>query len=257
MQWRKLLVSIEKMGFKYSVVDYLKTLFMYSMIIIGLSYFHQLEFCYITLLMLTIVLLLPFIIYSQFKFTYEFQRFNDYCLYLKQMTIQYKTHKKIKVALRMTAQAFEKNPSKMYRCILKTVEKIDHGESFEDAFLCIEEEYHNRYIQKLHGYMLLGEQIGGDHVYQALDHVNFEDWQSDVIAFQKQKTQVRKTNIYFTLLSIGISMFCLFFFPQDLMQPLFVNTSFQLLTFIYFEILLMAYALVTCGLTGSWIDEKR
>ena len=105
--------------------------------------------------------------------------------------------------------------------------------------------------------MILGEQIGGDNVYQALNNVDFEDWQSDVIRFQKQKNNVKKTNIYFTLLSVGISLFCLYMFPMDLMRNLFSLTQFQLMTFLYFEMLIIAYTLVTCGLNGKWINRKE
>lgn len=192
--------SIEKLGYHYSVVDYFKSLMIYSLLLLGVSLAHKLNWQYALLLILTVILLLPFIIYAQFSYTYEFQRFNDYCLYLKQMIIQYKTHKKIKSALQQTAEAFKTNSSKMYECILKAIEEIEDGESFEKALYNIEKYYCNSYILKMHSYMILGEQIGGDNVYQALNNVDFEEWQSDVVNFQKQKNSVKKTNIYFTYL---------------------------------------------------------
>ncbi len=249
--------SIEKLGYHYSVLDYLKSLGIYSLLLSAVSLAHKLEWQFAVLLIVTVVLLLPFIIYAQFSYTYEFQRFNDYCLYLKQMTIQYKTHKKIKSALLQTAQAFKENTSRMYSCILKAIQDIEDGEDFETALMHIERHYCNSYILKLHSYMVLGEQIGGDNVYQALNNVDFEDWQSDVVRFQKQKNNVKKTNIYFTLLSVSISLFCLYMFPQDLMKNLFSLTQFQLITFLYFEMLIIAYTLVTCGLNGKWISRKE
>ena len=249
--------SIEKLGYRYSIFDYLKSLAFYSLVLSGVSLMHKLGWQFALLLIGTIVLLLPYIIYAQFSYTYEFQRFNDYCLYLKQMIIQYKTHKKIKSALIQTSETFKENPSKMYGCIQKAIEEIEDGESFEVALSYIEKQYCNSYILKLHSYMILGEQIGGDNVYEALNNVDFEGWQSDVIRFQKQKNNVKKTNIYFTLLSVGISLFCLYMFPQDLMKNIFTMTSFQLMTFLYFEMLMIAYTVVTCGLNGKWISRKE
>ena len=253
----KLRLSIEKLGYKYSIVQYLKNLLIYSFIIIGLSLVHKLNWIYGLFLFITIIAVLPYIIYAQFRYTYEFQRFNDYCLYLKQMIIQYKTHKKIKTALEMTREAFTSNKSIMLSLITKAIEAIETGVPYEEALRIIEEKYPHHYLKKLHAYLILGEMIGGNQVYSSLEHVDYETWQSDMIQFQKQKNQVRQTNIYFTLLSIGISLFCLYFFPKDLMEPLFGIDAYQIVTFIYFEILLLAYTLVTCGLTGDWLKERK
>lgn len=253
----KLRLSIEKLGYKYSIVHYLKNLLIYSFIIIGLSLVHKLKWIYALFLFITIIVVLPYIIYAQFRYTYEFQRFNDYCLYLKQMIIQYKTHKKIKTALEMTREAFTSNKSIMLSLITKAIEAIETGVPYEEALRIIEEKYPHHYLKKLHAYLILGEMIGGNQVYSSLEHVDYETWQSDMIQFQKQKNQVRQTNIYFTLLSIGISLFCLYFFPKDLMEPLFGIDAYQIVTFIYFEILLLAYTLVTCGLTGDWLKEGK
>lgn len=253
----KLRLSIEKLGYKYSIVQYLKNLLIYSFIIIGLSLVHKLKWIYALFLFITIIVVLPYIIYAQFRYTYEFQRFNDYCLYLKQMIIQYKTHKKIKTALEMTREAFTSNKSIMLSLITKAIEAIETGVPYEKALRIIEEKYPHHYLKKLHAYLILGEMIGGNQVYSSLEHVDYETWQSDMIQFQKQKNQVRQTNIYFTLLSIGISLFCLYFFPKDLMEPLFGIDAYQIVTFIYFEILLLAYTLVTCGLTGDWLKERK
>ena len=239
----KLRLSIEKLGYKYSIVHYLKNLFIYSFIIIGLSLVHKLNWIYALFLFITIIAVLPYIIYAQFRYTYEFQRFNDYCLYLKQMIIQYKTHKKIKTALEMTREAFTSNKSIMLSLITKAIEAIETGVPYEEALRIIEEKYPHHYLKKLHAYLILGEMIGGNQVYSSLEHVDYETWQSDMIQFQKQKNQVRQTNIYFTLLSIGISLFCLYFFPKDLMEPLFGLDAYQIVTFIYFETFNVFYIL--------------
>lgn len=252
----KLKISIEKLGYQYSVSKYFKTLLFYTIIIFTLSLVHKLQPLIASLLVLTIILLLPFIVYAQFKYMYEFQRFNDYCLYLKQMRIQYKTHKKIIVALQMTAKSYN-NQSPMLSCINNTITAIENGVLFDEALQEIESKYCNSYIRKLHSYMILGEQIGGDHVYSALDNVHFDAWQGDVISFQKQKNTVKKTNIYFSLLSLAISLFCLYFFPTELMNNIFNQINFQIITFVYFEIMLISYTIVTCGLTNSWINEKE
>lgn len=256
-KYKLLITNINKMGFKYSIVDYLRSLIFYSMCIMGIAIVHKLKWQIAMLLVISMILLLPFIIYAQFHYTYEFGRFNDYCLYLKQIIIQYKTHKKIKSALESTLEVFKKNSTPMAKCIEEAIVKINLGEPLENALTCIEKKYSNSYIKKTHSYMILGEQIGGDNVYEALNNVKFEKWQNDVINFQKQKLKVRKASIYFTLLSLAISLFCIYLFPANLMQNLFTQTSFQILTFIYFEIILLAYTVVSCGLSGNWINEKE
>lgn len=251
---KRLKFSVEKMGFKYSMIDYFKSLFIYSFLITSIAYFHKLNWLYISLLLVSIILLLPFIIFAQFKYIYEFRRFNDLCLYLKQMIIQYKTHHKIYVALEKTMEAFDGNVA-IVKSIKKAMTLINEGKDYKEALSVIEKQYHNRYIQKIHSYLILGEQIGGNHIYAALNNIDYEEWQNDILTYQKQKNTVRKTNIYFTILSICISLFCIVFFPEELMRNLFTDTSFQLITWLYFEIMFIAHVLVTSGLTGKWGEE--
>ena len=254
MFFNKLRFSVEKMGFQYSIFEYLKSLLFYNFILIIVAYFHKLQWQFIILLVLSIIVLLPFIIYSQFKYVYEFNRFNDLCLYLKQMIIQYKTHHKINVALEKTLEVYD-HQSQMVKSILNASKAIQNGQSYQEALKQIERRFPNRYIQKVHSYLILGEQIGGEHVYRALNNIDYESWQNDILGFQKQKNTVRQTNIYFTVLSVAISLFCVIFFPQDLMGSLFTNLNFQILTWLYFEILIISHVLVTSGLSGKWGDE--
>lgn len=251
----KLKLSVEKMGFKYSMIDYFKSLAIYSSLMIIVAYLHQLKWYWILVLVATIVLMLPFIIYAQFKYIYEFNQFNDLCLYLKQMIIQYKTHHKINVALEKTLETFEHSKSQMPSLVCQALTMINSGKSYQESLGLIEAHYHNPYIYKVHSYLILGEHIGGDHVYQALNNVDFESWQNDILSFQKQKNTVRKTNIYFTLLSVAISLFCVLFFPEDLMRNVYNLGSFQLLTCIYFEIMIISHVAVTSGLSKRWEES--
>ena len=163
---------------------------------------------------------------------------------------------KIYLALKETRNAFSED-SEMYKTITKAMQCIDDGKSFRETFDVIEEKYFNSYVNQLHSYLILGEQEGGDIVYESLSHIDFQEWQTDTYSFQIAKDKLKKQNGIFAAMALCMTLFIFHFFPSDIMDPLLALQEFQIYTFIYFEIVLVAFIVVKAFLTGKWIKEDE
>ena len=58
-------------------------------------------------------------------------------------------------------------------------------------------------------------------------------------------------------MALCMTLFIFHFFPSDIMDPLLALQEFQIYTFIYFEIVLVAFIVVKAFLTGKWIKEDE
>lgn len=253
---KELFQTIEGYGYKYSGIDFIKSVGMYTIIIAYLAHLHHLKFIWISLLIITVVVMFPFMVHSQYYYLHEQRRFQELCTYLKQMIVNFKTHQKIYLALKETRNAFSED-SEMYKTITKAMQCIDDGKSFREAFDVIEEKYFNSYVNQLHSYLILGEQEGGNIVYESLSHIDFQEWQTDTYSFQIAKDKLKKQNGIFAAMALCMTLFIFHFFPSDIMDPLLALQEFQIYTFIYFEIVLVAFIVVKAFLTGKWIKEDE
>lgn len=253
---KELFQTIEGYGYKYSGVDFFKSIITYIIVISFLAYLHHLQLVWILLLIATVIVMFPFMVHSQYYYLYEQRRFQDLCIYLKQMIVNFKTHQKIYLALKETRNAFPEN-SEMYKTITKAMKCIDDGRTFREAFDIIEGKYFNSYVNQLHSYLILGEQEGGENVYDSLSHIDFQEWQTDTYSYQISKEKIKKQNGLYAVGSLCMTLFIFQYFPSNVMDPLLALQEFQIYTFIYFEIILISFIVVKAFLTGKWIKEDE
>ena len=248
---------IEGMGYKYSFFDFFKGFLFYSLLIIVCAYFHKLQWPYIVFIIVIFAMMLPISIYSQYKYVYEQKKFQELCTYLKQIKINFKTHKKVLRALQETREVFTEKDF-MSKYIDQAIEAIENGTGLRDSLDIIEREYKNSYITNIHMYMILAETEGGESVYQALDNVDYESWQTDTYIQQTQKFKIQGQNAYYTvgmlILSIITFSKCM---PQDMMVDVYESFTYQLYTFFYILVDLIAFIAVKTLIAGKWINEKE
>lgn len=253
---KELVQTIEGYGYKYSGVDFIKSIAIYTVIISFLAHLHHLEWIWIGLLIFTVVGMFPFMVHAQYQYLYEQRRFQELCTYLKQMIVNFKTYQKIPLALQETRHAFSEN-SEMYKTITNAMDAINSGRSFREAFDIIEAKYFNSYVNQLHSYLILGEQEGGEIVYDSLSHIDFQEWQTDTYSYQISKEKLKKQNGLFAAMALCMTLFVFHFFPDEIMDPLLALQEFQLYTFIYFEVILVAFIGVKAFLTGKWVKPDE
>lgn len=94
-------------------------------------------------------------------------------------------------------------------------------------------------------------------MYESLSHIDFQEWQTDTYSFQIAKDKLKKQNGIFAAMALCMTLFIFHFFPSDIMDPLLALQEFQIYTFIYFEIVLVAFIVVKAFLTGKWIKEDE
>lgn len=254
--------KIVSMGYQYSLTSFFKNFLLFSIFIILLGYLHKLHFLLIAFLVLAFLMLLPFSIYAQYKYLYEQKRFQELCTYLKQMKINFKAHKKILIALEETLTVYY-TTDRIYPYMKNAIEAIKAGESYKQALDPLEQAYKNSYITKLHAFMILGETEGGDTVYQALDNIDFNTWQTDTTIYQTEKYKYQNQNAYYTMLGLVVSLAVIFMF-QNIMATsantlvnIFNQTSYQIETFIYILVDLISYLFIKTIITGKWIREDE
>lgn len=254
--------QISGMGYSYSLISFFKNFLLFSLVIIILGYLHKMQVIYIMVIVVLYFTLLPFSIYSQYKYLYEQKRFQELCVYLKQMKINFKSHKKIITSLRETKENFDKT-DRIYPYIESAIQAIEQGKGYREALDIIEKPFKNSYIMKLHAYMILGEMEGGQTVFQALDSIDSEAWHTDTYIFQTQKYKYQNQNGLYTFIGLAISLVVVFMFQgilgeaESVLGNIFVKTSYQLYTFIYIFIDLVSYVMIKTIITGKWVREDE
>lgn len=262
--YKALTEQVVGMGYSYSMANLLKTMIFFGFIIVVLSYFHELKFYYIGILVAVFMVMLPFSIYSQYKYLYEQKRFNQLKTYLKFMRLNFKQYKKIKVALRETLDNFSED-EEIYGYIVEALNSINAGNDFRRSMDIIEEPFKNSYITKLHAYMILSETEGGEAAFDALDSIDFEAWESDTYIFQTQKYKFQNQNALFTLFGLALSLYVIGIFKdmmaddtvRNFMGDMFADVTFQLVTFIYILIDMVSFISIKGLITGKWVRDDE
>ena len=255
--------KIVGMGYSYSLLLFFKSFLIFSVVIIGLGYFHKMKFPYVFMLIIFYFMLLPFSVYSQYKYLYEQKRFQELCTYMKQMKINFKTYKKILVALKETEANFKRG-DRIYPYIHQAIEAIENGTDYRTALDIIEKPFKNSFITKLHAYMILGETEGGDAVFQALDNIDYDQWRTDTFIFQTQKYKYQNQNGFYTIFGLAISLFVVAVIFQRILTDagtvmyfIFDDLTFQLETFIYILIDMVSYVMIKTMITSKWVREDE
>lgn len=255
---------ITGMGYSYNMLSLLKTVLFFGFIIFFFAYLHKLKLIYIVFLIISLLLLIPFSVYFQYKYLYEQKRFNQLKTYLKFMRLNFKQYQKIIIALKETNENFSES-DEIYNLILKAINEIENGNDFRSALDIIEIPFKNSYITKLHAYMILAETEGGKSAFDALDTIDFETWEGDTYIFQTQKFKFQGQNSIYTLLGLAISLSIIFIFNNMMKDPstrdvfglIFEELTFQLITFFYILIDLVSFIMIKTMITSKWVREDE
>ena len=73
---KELFQTIEGYGYKYSGIDFIKSVGMYTIIIAYLAHLHHLKFIWISLLIITVVVMFPFMVHTLYLHLLVLQELN-------------------------------------------------------------------------------------------------------------------------------------------------------------------------------------
>ena len=218
------------------------------------SYLHLLNSIYILILMILCLVAVPINIYATQKRNYEKNRFDCLCLYMKNITVNYKISNKILTSLENTLGVFEEG-DKMYSCIHSAIEKLRFGSDYKEALAEITKYYDNYYVRTIHEFMILGEVEAGMSVSTSLSQVNVKGWQQEVEVIEDSKEKVKNRFLMFAVGTLSLSYYILTQL-KDYLYLLENDTTYQISTFIYFVCFIVVYVLCNLILIGKWVEEK-
>lgn len=252
MSLQKKGLNINTYGYTYSKGDFFGSIVVLLVLAALVSYLHKLQPMYMAIVMITVCCLLPLFITSYFKYKHEKLKFEEYCQYFEYMKLYFKTYKKIKIALENVLVLFEPT-SNMYKCIQKAIQEINTTGDYKRALSCIDKEYHNSYLERLHNLFIVGEQQGSDSVYENLDLINYNQWKDDIASHQNSKKYYRYILYFITVICLGISLFMVFILEGSLDQ-IFTDPKYQMYTLIEIELIFLLFSGVYVSLVNKkWI----
>ena len=225
-----------------------------AFVLCSFAYLHRLTLWYILFIFIACVFALPCNVYAAQKRNIEKKRFDELCLYLKHIVLNYKISGKILVSLENTLQIFHEH-SHMYKCIKKAIQSMKEGKEFEQSLLYIEKDYENFYVSTVHEFMLLGEQEVGTSVNYSLSQINIKQWQQRVELLEDTKYKIKTRCKYFVLGSLLLSYYIMIQLDHYL-YLLDTYAPYKIVTFLYFIAMSGVYVISKLMLSGKWIEEE-
>lgn len=229
--------------------------FIGSAIVLGVfAYLHLLTFWYIICILCTCFLAVPFNLYAAKRRNDEKKRFDELCLYMKHVIINYKISAKILVSLENTLHIFDEH-STMYTCIKQAIHAMKEGKEYEDSLAIISCAYPNFYVETIHEFMMLGEQEVGVGVNYSLSQINIKEWQQRVELLEENKYKIKSRSKYFALGSLFLSYYIMIQL-DDYLYLLKHHTGYLMITLLYFIAVIIIYVISNMLLIGKWIEEE-
>ncbi|MCR0256067.1 hypothetical protein MKC69_15615 [[Clostridium] innocuum] len=242
----------------YSKWDVILTALVFIIAATAVCYAQKLTLMYTVTVVLTAVILVPFIVQAYFKLKHEKTKYEEYCLYFESVKMYFKVYKKLITALQETYKLFD-SESHMAACIKQAIAEIEATGDYATALSYIDKDYHNTYLERLHNLLITGEKQGGDSVYYNLDQINYQDWKNDISMYQKKKKTYRYLLYLMSALSLGISLYSVVIYSDDtLAKAITGNAQYQLYTFVELEIMLLMFIYIYITLTNKpWIRSDE
>lgn len=248
----------ETYGSTYTKTDLIFTMVIMMVVTLSVCYMQKLSWMYTCVIMASVLLFLPTLIASYFKYKKEKSKFEDYCLYFENMKMYFKVYGKLITALKETYKAFPES-STMALCIQQAMEEIEESGNYAKALQCVDKRYHNTYLERLHSLLITGEKQGGDSVYYNIDAIRYEEWKTAMNMFQKKKKSVKYMFYLMAALSLAISVYSVMAYQDDeLMSALVKNTTYQMYTFLELEMLLILFFYIYISLVNKkWVRSDE
>lgn len=260
LSYKAMKTQIQGYGFSYSFVDFMKVSFFVFAGIIIMGYLYSLKKEAIIICLLTVLIMLPFIIVSQFRYLYEQQKFTDTVEYMEQMIYAFKKRPKILLSLKETHEVVTGN---MQEAVGRAIAYIETGvykeNLYKEAFALIEEEYACERIEALHKFLRQVEQEGGE--YQEAINILLDDikaWSAMTYEFQKDIKSVKNK----ITLSIGLALFICWSIgrlastlDQSFEGGLKINENiaYQAATTFVVICMMLLYTVVQSKMNGNWM----
>lgn len=196
--------QVKRYGGDFSPWTFLRFAVILYGIAIGLVLAFRIQLAYATLGIAIISVFLPCLFVNRFKRVYEIRRFEEISAYMDQMLYSFKRRNKILSALEDTRSLFgDDKESIIYRTISSAIEAIWKNGDYEKAFESMETYYNCERLKKMHRFLIMVENIGGN-CNESID-ILIQDknlWTDRINLLQKEQANIRIK----TVIGLGISL---------------------------------------------------
>lgn len=254
--------KIDSYGYDFTMGKYLVTVLLSVVAAIVFGLLYSLEWKFIAIIAIAIILMLPNIIMSGYKNMYEHKRFLDLSDYMEQLLYSFKVNKKIVSTLRDTQTLFT---GKMYNAIQEAIDYIESGKTqtgeenlYQKALKKIEEQYPNDNLKAIHSYLQVVEKNGGEtDVAVDLLLMNKNIWADNILILQEEKKKTRTTVFGAIFLTMGIAAVFHWMYHSMPQFNVVSNPVVQAVTTIYILLNIWIWQKTNKELAKSWIERER
>lgn len=248
--------TIEGYGFHYSLKSYFLSLGLMFLIIGATGLFYNVKLSYIAVLGILVLVLMPTIIRSQFRYVYEQKRFSDIVAYMEQMIYSFQKQPKILIALQDVSTVID---GRLKELIDEAIFYINDGKAvsniYEEALMKIENEYRCTRLISLHRLLIQVENYGGE--YSSGLNVLLQDlqnWTQRTYMFQSNRKNIKSKFSITILLSFIIASISVFLKGHmDITQSMI----YQICTLSFLALCIVSYVIVQIFITSSWLENKK
>ena len=253
--------EIESYGYKYSFKNFVLTSLALLLIIGIIAFYIRLQTLYIIVLMLTVLLVAPFLIRSQFKQMYELKRFDMVTTYLDNMMPIFKRNPIISSAWNEVIDLLDGDiKDAVIKARNLVMNNTDNHEVLKAAFHIIESRFPNTRIHSMHQMMYTIELQNTRTYLLSVDNmwVDIQSWIKRVSLFQKDLKD-RKTKLI--ILSV-LTMFCNCIFvsmytSNEVFSSFTDNAVYQVSSTLFMVSLILTISIFQIKLNGEWLlDDK-
>lgn len=262
--------EIESYGFHYSFKEFIfRLLLMYAIVGVA-AYFYSLKIVPIIILAIIFTILTPTMVKAQYRYKYEYNKFDDVSNYLPQLATSFMKTKKIRESLEEVATIL--NGKRIYNNIMDAIDYIDNAHSdtlFEDAFALIESEYGCEKMTALHNYLIKVEKEGGEFESTlSLMMSDNQEWIQRTSIYQGRRKSTHMAILIALVMSIVMCGVLNMFIPKNIE---FINNNnetgyislaisgniiYQIVSTIFLSLMIGVYTLTQTVMQGSWLKDK-
>lgn len=196
---------ISAFGFVYRPYFHTALLFGMYFSVIAFGYFFKMHPAIFVILLMSVTILFPLLLYLQWEYSYEEGGFKEFTSYIQQVSATFKTYPKIHSAMKETLSILQGD---LRFKVEESLAQMEEGVDYETALLCIEQEYPHYILQNLHRLMIAVE-VHGAKQYQEGIHLlqdDLDDLIEDTYLHQKELLLIQRKVYVLCLLSIVISI---------------------------------------------------
>lgn len=259
--FRRLQKEIESYGYTYSLKNYILVSLLCLLVIVLISWYIQLKMRYIILLGITILLVIPFIIQSQFRQLYELKRFEMVCSYLDNIIPIFK---RTPLIVQTWKEMLDLLEGEMKYAVEEALDLVTNNTEdpvvIKSAFCIIESHFSNSRIHSVHQMMYTIETKNTKNYVLSIDNlwIDIQSWINRVIMFQKDlKDRKSKLTLISMLTMASNCLFVAMYSSNDVFISFTDNSVYQVSSTFFMIVLIVLMTIFQVKLNGKWLLDDN